>query len=79
MANKPILPKGGPRPTHSTGETNPDKARALAAVAKTKTYRLSVDLDEPIYMELKARALVEKRKGVDLVRDAIRAYLDNLT
>ena len=65
------------RPSRATGETNPDKARALAAAAKTKTYRLSVDLDEPIYMELKARALVEKRKGVDLVRDAIRAYLDS--
>lgn len=65
------------RPSRATGETNPDKARALAAVAKTKTYRLSVDLDEPIYTELKERALREKRKGVDLVRDAIRAYLDS--
>ncbi len=66
------------RPSRSTGgETNPDKMRALAAVAKTKTYRLSVDLDEPIYTELKERALQEKRKGVDLVRDAIRAYLDD--
>ena len=77
MANKPTLPQGGRRPTSSIGETNPDKARALAAVMKTKTYRLSVDLDEPIYIELKARALEEKRKGVDLVRDAIRAYLDS--
>lgn len=51
------------RPSRTTGETNPDKARALAAVAKTKTYRLSVDLDEPIYMETKERALQEKRKG----------------
>ena len=65
------------RPSDKAGEANPDKARALAAVMKTKTYRLSVDLDEPIYMELKERALVEKRKGVDLVRDAIRAYLDS--
>ena len=65
------------RPSRATGETNPDKARALAAVAKTKTYRLSVDLDEPVYMELKERALREKRKGVDLARDAIRAYLDS--
>ena len=65
------------RPSRATGETNPDKARALAAVMKTKTYRLSVDLDEPVYMELKERALAEKRKGVDLVRDAIRSYLDN--
>ena len=65
------------RPSRVTGETNPDKARALAAVAKTKTYRLSVDLDEPVYLELKERALREKRKGVDLVRDAIRAYLDS--
>ena len=77
MANKPTLPQAGRRPTSSTGDTNPDKARALAAVMKTKTYRLSVDLDEPVYMELKERALAEKRKGVDLVRDAIRSYLDN--
>ena len=64
------------RPSKNHGETNQEKDKALAAVVKTKTYRLSVDLDEASYSELKERALKEKRKGVELVRDAIRAYLD---
>ena len=64
------------RPSREAGETNPDKAKALAAVAKTKSFRLSVDLDEPVYLRLKTQALAERRSGVDLVRDAIAAYLD---
>lgn len=64
------------RPSKPRGETNPDKEKALAAVAKTKSFRLSVDLDEPIYLRLKTQALAERRSGVDLVRDAIAAYLD---
>ncbi|MEI7612744.1 MAG: hypothetical protein WCK63_07525 [Betaproteobacteria bacterium] len=41
------------RPTKGQGETNPEKTKALAAVVKTKSFRLSVDLEESIYMELK--------------------------
>ena len=52
-----------------------DKEKALADVVKTKTYRLSVDLDEVTYLALKKQALDEGRKGVDLVRDAIKRYL----
>ena len=64
------------RPSRNAGAINPDKAKALAAVAKTKSFRLSVDLDEPVYLRLKTQALAERRSGVDLVRDAISAYLD---
>ena len=64
------------RPSKPKGETNPAKDKALEAVVKTRTYRLSVDLEEAIYDELRACAVKERRKNVELVRDAIRAYLD---
>ncbi len=46
-------------------------------VQDKKMVRLSVDIDEALYKKVKSRSIQQRRKTVELVREAITDYLDS--